>query len=1117
MKKIYTILLALSFFFFNEVRAQNNFWSDTPESSMRTANQKRVITPTKFRSLSLDTFQLKQFFKTVPIEFTEAAKNSSPVLSIPMPDGSYSHFSIVESPIMEPGLAAKFPNIKTYSGQGIEDRTATIKIDWTDFGFHAMIYSAVLGSISIDPYARGNKIHYISYSKEDLTPRSFKEEGVEISQDHLNREASQQSTQSGFCFGTQLRTYRLAVACTGEYAYAVGGFTASLLHSAIVTTINRVDGVYEKEVAIRLVLINNNNTIEYVDSLADPFPYGYDNNATQLINASQSVITSNIGSANFDIGHTFSTGGGGLAGLGVVCNNSQKARGITGSPYPVGDAYDIDFVAHEMGHQFGGSHSFNAITGNCGGTPSNRNAGTAVEPGSGITIMAYAGICTATNDLASHSIPYFHTISQGEIGTYSNSSTGNTCAVTTTTGNTAPVVNAGSNYTIPAGTPFSLTGTATDADGDALTYSWEEIDLGTTGANWNSGSKPFFRSFPPTVSGTRYFPQLKDVTAGTQTIGEYLPTTAQTLNFRLTVRDNRNGGGGVCSSEMVLTTSTASAAFKVTSQATATTWTGNGSNTATITWNAGSTATAPFNAANVAILFSADGGLTFPYTLLSSTANDGTENIVIPAVNTLKGRIMVKAIGNVFFSVNSSDIVISAASCSAEGSAITPTASVAAPVGNAALNLSLSPQYATPFSANGTISSTDPISTLAILNSASSGCINYTGNAYSYDAYTFTVSVSGNYTFQRTGAGSIFNFYSNSYDPQNPCANFIASNYTDGLGTAASVVVTLTAGATYVLVEGVYWNTATTTSYPLPFTYSFAVTVTPTGGAVYNGSGVYINPGAGYNYSYVIVDNATNIIKAISSSANLSNGTTYPAGTYTVYGISYNSNNLSTLNSYIGTNFNTLSSATIANPGTFCASLSKNTVTVTVQAVVPVSFLGLKARKQDKNVVLEWATASEVNSDYFSIQRSADGSNFTTELGKLSAAGNSTSIKNYTINDIQPINGWNYYRIKQVDKDGRTTYSNVAAINFEKAGTIVIVYPNPAKDKLTIEYTSTKSGNIQMQVMDSKGSLILSSNATVIAGRNSNTLNIASLSKGVYVLKCIDAENNINFVKFIKE
>ena len=258
------------------------------------------------------------------------------------------------------------------------------------------------------------------------------------------------------------------MACTGEYAVAATGSatpTMAQTLAKIITSVNRVDGVYETEVAVRLVLVATETLVVFTNASTDPF--NGNNNASTLIGESQSVISSTIGSANYDIGHTFSTGGGGLAGLGVVCINSQKASGITGSPNPVGDPYDIDYVAHEIGHQFAGNHTFNATTSSCGG--GNRNASTAVEPGSGVTIMAYAGICGSTNDLAPNSIAYFHAISYDEIVNFTNLNNGNSCAATTSTGNQAPVVTGSGNYFVPKSTPFILTGSATDPDGDALT------------------------------------------------------------------------------------------------------------------------------------------------------------------------------------------------------------------------------------------------------------------------------------------------------------------------------------------------------------------------------------------------------------------------------------------------------------------------------------------------------------------------------------------------------------------------------------------------------------------------------------------------------------------------
>lgn len=1105
-----TLLMALSALAFIELHAQNNFWQATPESSFTTSgSQKRMIVPVAFQSYKLNTTALLAALATAPAEFTEAAKNNPLILSLPMPDGSMARFAVVYSPIMEPALQAQFPNIRTYSGQGIDDKAATLKMDWTEFGFHAQVRSVTEGhAFYIDPFAQGETTQYISYYRKDLpaTNKQFIEQGV-IKEEMGSLNGLAARTNAGICLGSQLRTYRLAVACTGEYAVAVGASTVAQALSAVTTTVNRVDGIYETELSVRLTLIGNESLILFTDATTDPFTGN--NNANTLITESQNVITANIGTANFDIGHTFSTGAGGLAGLGVVCSASQKARGVTGSPAPVGDAYDVDYVAHEMGHEFGGNHTFNATTSNCGG--GNRNAGTAVEPGSGITIMAYAGICGATNDLAAHSIPYFHAISENEIANYITGGVGSFCGTVTNTGNSVPVVNAGSNYTIPFSTPFMLTGSATDVNNsEVLTYSWEEIDPGPVGGNWNSGTAPFFRSFSPTLSPTRYFPQLSDVIGQTTSIGEILPASAQTLNFRLTARDNRANGGGVCSADMVLTVNGTAGPFTVTSQNTATSWTANGTNTATITWNVAGTNLAPVNAANVAILFSADGGYTYPYTILASTPNDGSQSITIPSVRTSKGRIMVKAVGNVFFNINTADITVTTA-CNAEGAMVAPSTTVSAQYGTAPLNLSLSAQYATAFAPSGQITTSDPSTNLTALTSGV--CTNYS-NKFNYDTYTFTVSQTGSYTFVRTGAGSVYNIYQTSFTPGSGCVNLVTSNLETTVGTSASVSVNLTAGVTYILVIGMYGPDASTSNASLPFSYSFSVTP-PAGGAIYNGSGIFIDPGAGFNYTYVIVNNATGNIVAIGA-PNLTNSSTFPIGQYTVYGLSYASS-IANLNSFVGGSLSNFATQVMNNPSTFCANLSKNTVTVNVTGTFPVKFTALKARKHGDKVDLDWGTVTEQNTSHFMVQRSANGSEFSAEIGSVQAAGNSNSQLNYYFTDVTPLRGWNYYRIRQVDLDGRFTFSNIAAVNFEKGNGLMVIYPNPAKDQLNVEYTSERSGRLELQVIDSKGAVLMSEKMTVTTGRNLETLNIATLSQGMYLLKYIDADGNISFSKFVKQ
>lgn len=623
-----------------------DFFTVVSERSVKAETGKRTVQPEKFVTYTLDVAGMKNYFNSVPELKDTDRKDNAPMIILPMPDGSKARFRIWKSSVMAPKLASQFPQIVTLTGQGIDDRYTTIKLDLTELGFHAQIKSVVTGDTYIDPYAKNNINDYIIYKKGDLidkNPRICETKDEELP---LEKKSTEKTVTPSV--GTQIRIFRFAVACTGEYAKAATGSptpTVAQTLSAIVTTVNRVNGVYEQEVASRLILVDNETSIIFTDPATDPF--NGNNNANTLISESQTQITALIGTANFDIGHTFSTGGGGLAGLGVICSNSQKARGITGSPNPVGDPYDIDYVAHEVGHQFGGPHTFNAITGNCNG---NRSGTNAVEPGSGITIMAYAGICLSTNNLANNSIPIFHTRSFQSITSKVQSTT---CQVTTPSSNTAPVVNAGSDYTIPKGTPFKLTGSATDADNDPLTFCWEQNDAGGSDAgDWNApaGNAPLFRTFMPVTDSYRYFPKITDIINGTVTKGEILPSYGRSMEFRLTVRDNNSGCAGVANDDASITVDGNSGPFKVTAPATAVSWLGN--TTQTITWDVANTTAAPVNCANVSIYLSTDGGFTYPITILDSTPNDGSEVITLPNVNTSQARIMVAGAGNVFFNIN---------------------------------------------------------------------------------------------------------------------------------------------------------------------------------------------------------------------------------------------------------------------------------------------------------------------------------------------------------------------------------------------------------------------------------------------------------------------------------
>jgi hypothetical protein len=595
------------------------------------------IQPDKFVLYTLDDEAMRALLWNAPSESDTDVSKSNTQISVGLADESRETFRIVRYDMMEPELAAKFPEIGTFYGVSVINTLKSIRIDYTIQGFRAVISSPEDGKIFIDHYQRNDKNTRIVYYKKDY--KKAPSWGCGVTDEHIIHEKPKSGgTRTGDC---QLRSYRLAQATTGEYSTFHGGTPTSVM-SAVVNAINRVNQVYEAEVAVRLILVANTNLIFYYNAATDPYL-----NTSGDLNNNQNNITNIIGSANYDIGHLFGTGGGGVAGLGVVCSSGNKARGLTGSNSPVGDPFTIDYVAHEMGHQFGGNHTQNN---NC-----NRNGPTAMEPGSASTIMGYAGICSP--DVQSNSDAYFHAISLQEMKAYILA--GGNCAATTTLNSTPPSITTQGNYSIPVSTPFVLTLNATDAQGHPMTYLWDQMDnaVATMAPLSTNTGGPTFRSKTATTSPSRYFPPLANVIANSSNIWEVLPSVARTINFRGVVRDFTGVAG--CNSEIdidVFTVNAAAGAFSVTSFNSASTWAVG--DTKTITWNVAGSTTAPVNCANVDIFLSYDGGNTYPVTLASATPNDGTHNIVVPAGTTTQGRIMVKGNNHIFFDINNANITI---------------------------------------------------------------------------------------------------------------------------------------------------------------------------------------------------------------------------------------------------------------------------------------------------------------------------------------------------------------------------------------------------------------------------------------------------------------------------
>lgn len=658
--------------------------------------QASYIHPTSYSAYTLDRAGMASALASAPSEFSAAARRGGGVtISLPTPSGDFQRFRIESSPVMEPGLAAEHPEIQTYAGQGIDDPTESIRLDLTPLGFNASVRGDD-GAWYVDPYYHLSQSLYISYFGEALGSDPH---GTFV--DHGTAGESKTTATTDFpnlSVGTQLRTYRLALASDPGY-YTFFGSSNDNVTAAKVALINRIDEIYTSELSIKLVLVDGNDALNY-DTQTEFSNAGYtsDECDDDMLTDNQAAVTAAIGSGNYDIGHiVLGADGGGLAAVGVVGSATQKAEGCTGITTPVGDQFAVDYVAHEMGHEFGAFHTFNGFDDNCG--YGNRDESTSVEPGSGSSIMAYAGIC-GNDDLQPHSDPYFSAASFDQIETYTSATNANSPGnngTVTSTGDSAPVVTTDPGpYTIPTRTPFALTGSATDADNDPLTYMWEQIDpeLDSTGTNLQNANKtsgPLFRQFgtaldvgsydggsydaagenDPTSDPTRVFPDMAQILANNtdantgacpggalslvDCYSEWLPTSVYPgpMHFRLTARDNR---GGVANADTQVNVATGAGPFLVTSPNTDVTY--QGGSQQTVTWDVAGTDQSPVSTSSVDILLSTDGGQTFPTTLVSSTPNDGSDTVTIPNVDTSQARIEVRAHGNVYFDVSDTDFTI---------------------------------------------------------------------------------------------------------------------------------------------------------------------------------------------------------------------------------------------------------------------------------------------------------------------------------------------------------------------------------------------------------------------------------------------------------------------------
>lgn len=649
-------------FNFSPSYAQDSFFQKKQSTEVGEELMPRVNFPKKYQLFDADFKTINNYLLFAPEE--EDHGNVSFTINLPNSDGELAPYQVYKSPIMEQGLADEFPGLYSYIGFNTRDLTNNIRFTVSYIhGIHLMGYNGKGETYYMDTFTQDLN-SYIVYKRNEIEESR---EAFECNSQTVSTHSSSLDTFSPVAFSqdAKFRQYRMAMACTTEYAnfhvnMAPNGVPSTtvdqkkaIVQSAMNVTLARLNTIYERDLSVRFIFVSNNSNLIFITS--DNFN---NTSPTVLINQSQTTITNTIGNANFDIGHTVSTGAGGLAGLGVVCYTGQKARGVTGSSAPVGDPYDIDYVAHEVGHQFGAEHTFNGSAGSCAGNIGNVSA----EPGSGSTIMAYAGICSNQN-VQGNSDAYFHYFSIQQMYNFITQEAN--CATLLTSSNATPTANAGLDYTIPKGTPFKLTGTATDTNNpNGLTYTWEQLDTQSISypISGNLSFGPNFRSFAPNANNFRYFPALSTVLAGSNSATvapgstwERLSNVARTMQFGFTVRDNNLINGGQTKRDIAVVTVANTGPFRLTYPDNITStpqvqWLLG--STQTITWDVAGTTANGINTQYVNILYTIDEGQSF-VTLLQNTPNDGSQVITVPAlpVNT-EIRIMIQPVNNVYYAIS---------------------------------------------------------------------------------------------------------------------------------------------------------------------------------------------------------------------------------------------------------------------------------------------------------------------------------------------------------------------------------------------------------------------------------------------------------------------------------